>query len=71
MNVTVLILFILIFVVIMLAVGILQLSYAYDEDSAAVVSEMAEMRKESLESMPDYYSNVTSEELITGDGFAL
>lgn len=49
----------------------LQLSYAYDEDPAAVVSEMAEMRKESLESMPDYYSNVTSEELITGDGFAL
>ena len=31
----------------------LQLSYAYDEDPAAVVSEMAEMRKESLESMAE------------------
>lgn len=46
-------------------------SYAYDDDPAGMVSEIAKMQMESMEGMPEYYNNITADELISGDGYAL
>lgn len=46
-------------------------SHAYDDNPAGMVSEIAGMQMESMEGMPDYYSNITADELISGDGYAL
>lgn len=38
-------------------------SYAYDDDPEGIVTEIAQMQMESMEGMPDYYSNITADEL--------
>lgn len=49
----------------------LNLSYLYDDDLSQKVADSVSMRIDSLESLTDYYQNVTTDELILGDGFAL
>ena len=48
----------------------LYMSYAYD-DPSSVISELVDMQVDSMSDMPEYYANVTADELISGDGFAL
>lgn len=48
----------------------LYMSYAYD-DPSSVISELVDMQLDSMADMPEYYANVTADELISGDGFAL
>lgn len=48
----------------------LYMSYAYD-DPSSVISELVDMQVDSMSDMPEYYANVTVDELIAGDGFAL
>ena len=48
----------------------LYLTYAYD-DPASAVAQLVDMQKQSMADMPEYYENITTDELISGDGFAL
>lgn len=48
----------------------LYMSHAYD-DPSSVISELVDMQVDSMSDMPEYYANVTADELISGDGFAL
>ena len=48
----------------------LYMTYPYG-DPASVISELTDVQVDSMADMPEYYANVTVDELITGDGFAL
>lgn len=48
----------------------LYMTYAYS-DPSAVISELTAAQVDSMSDMSEYYTNVTVDEMITGDGFAL
>ena len=48
----------------------LYMTYAYG-DPTSVISELVDMQVESMSDMPEYYANISEDELISGDGFAL
>ena len=48
----------------------LYMTYPYG-DPASVISELTDVQVDSMADMPESYANVTVDELITGDGFAL
>lgn len=50
----------------------LYIGYSYDGyDLAQMVSDTVETRVELYEEMPEYYTNITVDEIINGDGYAL